>query len=100
MATSWYFYALRADNACGFTWHWRRQRQSSPLLHSGPFDYYYDCIADARKRGYRGAFPAGPRRPVKSLPATREENSQPAERLDITVQKVQSVLARGTPVPI
>ena len=100
MATSWYFYAVRADNACGFTWHWRRHRQSSPVLHSGPFDYYYDCIADARKRGYRGAFPAGPRRALKRVPGGREAGSAPTERLDITVQKVKSVPLSTTSLTI
>ena len=67
ITTSWLFLAVRAQTPSGFVWHWRRQSAASTLT-SRPFAFYFDCIADARGKGYAGELPAGTRAPLPRLP--------------------------------
>ena len=63
----WEFFAVRAARPSGFTWQWQKQGTRVPAT-SAPFDYYFDCISDARGKGYAGPLPAGPKLPLKFLP--------------------------------
>ncbi len=67
VTTSWQFFAIRATTRSGFTWHWYRMGTGAPVT-SGPFDFYFDCVSDARKKGYAGRLPAGPKVPLARLP--------------------------------
>jgi hypothetical protein len=67
IATSWQFLAVQAPTASGFVWYWRRQRAAQTLT-SKPFPFYFECIADARRQGYAGTLPAGPKTPLHGLP--------------------------------
>ena len=69
MRSRWCFHAVCATNAFGFTWHWQCRRPDGSTSRSRvPFDYYYDCIEDARKQGYRGPLPPGPKVALSALP--------------------------------
>jgi len=63
---SWQFLAVRATTRSGFTWHWHRMGTAVPVT-SAPFDFYFDCVSAARKRGYAGPMPAGPKVPLDHL---------------------------------
>ena len=39
--------------------------------------HYYDCIEDARKQGYRGPFPAGPKVALRRLPEVLDARPRP-----------------------
>jgi hypothetical protein len=67
MALSWQFFAVHATTSSGFTWQWHKQGTAGAAL-SAPFDFYFDCVSDARRRGYAGPLPAGPKVPVLHLP--------------------------------
>ena len=67
-AAIWSFYAVSARTATGLAWYWQSRRRDGSASRSIAFDYYYDCITDARKHGYRGALPRGPSAPLKRLP--------------------------------
>lgn len=78
MSTSWYFHAVRATNEFGFTWRWQRGGAGGSLSECGaPFSYYYDCIEDARKHGFRGPLPAGPKVALDCLPKLPLPRRQP-----------------------
>ena len=66
MHTPWFFFAIAANTPTGFTWQW--QKAASPTLTSGHFDFYFDCVADARAHGYTGPLPPGPKVPLRSVP--------------------------------
>ena len=69
MRSRWCFHAVCATNVFGFTWHWQCRRPDGSTSRSRvPFAYYYDCIEDARKQGYRGPLPAGPKVALSHLP--------------------------------
>ena len=72
MRTSWHFIAVRADTPSGFTWHWQKQGNKAPVT-SAPFAYYFDCVSDARRKGYIGPLPTGPRTPIERLPGAAVE---------------------------
>jgi hypothetical protein len=45
---------------------------------SAPFDFYFDCVSDARENGYTGPMPAGPKLPLDPLvtgPVTTDRKS-------------------------
>jgi len=67
MRTSWHFIAVRAATPSGFTWHWQKQGPKVPVT-SAPFAFYFDCVCDARDKGYSGPLPPGPRTPIEQLP--------------------------------
>jgi hypothetical protein len=67
LATSWHFFAVRAHTASGFTWQWQKQGATVPVT-SSPFDFYFDCVSNARENGYDGPLPAGPKAPLQRLP--------------------------------
>jgi len=48
-------------------WHWQKQGPKAPVT-SAPFAFYFDCVSDARDKGYVGPLPRGPRTPVERLP--------------------------------
>ena len=68
MNTPWHFFAIVAKTSNGFTWQW--QKNENPTLTSRHFDFYFDCVADARANGYDGPLPAGPRAPLHRPPDT------------------------------
>jgi hypothetical protein len=68
MTTSWHFFAVRAVNSFGFGWQWRKQ-SSKAAMTSLPFDFYFDCVSDARSHGYAGPLPPAPKIPLERLPA-------------------------------
>ncbi|HUP94212.1 MAG TPA: hypothetical protein VM164_04845 [Burkholderiales bacterium] len=65
--TTWQFIAVRAVTPFGFTWQWQNQNDKT-VVTSVPFDFYFDCILDARDNGYAGALPAGVKVPFPRLP--------------------------------
>ena len=67
ITTSWQFLAVQAETPPGFVWYWRMQRGAQTLT-SEPFAFYFECIADARGKGYGGVLPAGPKSPLQQLP--------------------------------
>jgi hypothetical protein len=95
MRTSWHFIAVRADTPTGFMWHWQKQGAAVPVT-SGPFAFYFDCISDARDKGYIGPLPAGPKTPIERLPGVRETHALPSEADSVvmTVTAVSAVDAR------
>jgi len=66
MNTPWHFFAIAATSAPGFTWQW--QKRANRTLTSGHFDFYFDCVSDARANGYTGPLPSGPKVPLDRLP--------------------------------
>lgn len=89
MSTSWYFHAVCATNEFGFRWLWQFRRADGSSSESKvPFDYYYDCIEDARKHGFRGPFPAGSKVPLSRLAEVLGARPRPANLLEVSVQDV------------
>ena len=72
MSASWKFFAVSAPTASGFTWQWEK-RGPEEILMGAPFSFYFDCVSDARKNGYAGPLPAGPKVPLAHLPIGRIE---------------------------
>ena len=66
MHTPWLFLAIAAKTPTGFTWQW--QKVADPTLTSRHFDFYFDCVADARANGYTGPLPPGPKVALRGLP--------------------------------
>ncbi|MGZ5175056.1 MAG: hypothetical protein ACXWIS_12805 [Burkholderiales bacterium] len=92
MSISWYFHAVRARNAFGFRWYWqKRGTGAAPSQQSTPFNYYYDCIEDARKHGFRGPLPAGPKVARARLPELPLVRPPP---LSFTIQPLAEVPKR------
>ena len=90
MSPGWYFHAVRATNAFGFTWHWQCRRADGSIFRSRvPFDYYYDCIEDARKQGYRGPLPPGPRVALRRLPEDSCDPPQTTGVLTVCIKNLQ-----------
>ena len=69
MQTTWHFFAVRASTPSGFTWQWQKERRDSGLVTSELFDFYFDCVSDARENGYYGPLPSGPKVPLSRAPA-------------------------------
>ena len=67
MQTSWRFFAVVADTPSRFTWRWRTEGKGAPVV-SAVFQFYFDCVSDARANGYTGPLPPGPKIPVEHLP--------------------------------
>ena len=65
--TTWHFLAVRAITPFGFTWQWQKQNTKA-VVTSVPFDFYFDCVADARDKGYAGPLPTAPKVPFPRLP--------------------------------
>ena len=65
--TTWQFIAVRAVTPFGFTWQWQRQ-DGKTIVTSVAFDFYFDCVSDARDNGYAGLLPAGAKVPFPRLP--------------------------------
>lgn len=96
MSTSWYFHAVRARNAFGFCWYWQKRGTAGPVSkQSTPFDYYYDCVENARKHGFRGPLPAGPKVARARLPELPHACPPP---LSLTIQPVVEV-AKANALP-
>jgi hypothetical protein len=91
MSPKWSFHAVCATNAFGFTWNWQCCRPDGSTSKSRvPFDYYYDCIEDARKLGYRGPLPAGPSVALGSLPGGSGAPPEPPGVLTVRIEALQS----------
>ena len=74
MSTVWHFFAVRAPTPAGFRWYW--QSEGAPMaVTSGPFDFYYDCLCDARRMGYTGPLPTASRLPLPRLPGGHAETA-------------------------
>ena len=67
MTTSWRFFAVRARTPSGFKWQWQK-KVSAAAVTSPPFDFYFDCVSNARDNGYAGPLPSGPKAPLERLP--------------------------------
>ena len=65
--TTWQFMTVRAVTPFGFTWQWQKQDERT-VVTSVPFDFYFDCVSDARDNGYAGPLPAGAKVPFPRLP--------------------------------
>ena len=65
--TTWQFIAVRAVTPFGFTWQWQKQNGKT-IVTSVPFNFYFDCVSDARDNGYTGPLPAAPKVPSLRLP--------------------------------
>lgn len=68
-------YCARVTGA-SFSWKWR----SADGKHESEnaFDYYHDCLEDARKHGYTAEFFAGKSTAAKSVPAKSAPAPAPA----------------------
>ena len=90
MSPRWYFHAVCATNAFGFTWHWQCRRPNGSTSRSKvPFEYYYDCIEDARRQGYRGPLPAGPKVALSRLPDGSGAQPEESGVLTVCIQGLQ-----------
>src|SRR5687767_2213921 len=66
MDTPWRFFAIVTTSPPGFTWQW--QKKADPTVTSRHFNFYFDCVADARATGYIGRRPPGPKGPLRCVP--------------------------------
>ena len=64
---SWHFFAVLAPLPCGFGWQWQKQGTGAPVT-SLLFDFYFECISDARANGYDGPLPPGPKVALPQMP--------------------------------
>lgn len=64
---SWSFFAVSGTLPSEFRWQWQKQG-AAPAVTSPLFDFYFDCISDARANGYAGPLPPGPRAARAQLP--------------------------------
>src|SRR5687767_15107217 len=71
MDTPWCFFAIVTTSPPGFTW--QRQKKADPTVTSRHFNFYFDCVADARANGYIGPLPPGPKVPLRCLPHDPDE---------------------------
>ena len=71
MDTQWHFFATVASAPPGFTWQW--QKKADHTVTSRPFNFYFDCVTDARANGYIGPLPPGPKVPLRCLPHDPDE---------------------------
>ena len=65
--TSWNFFAVLGAIPSEFKWQWQKQG-GGPVVTSPPFDFYFDCITDARVYGYAGPLPPGAKVARQQLP--------------------------------
>src|SRR5215212_2812347 len=70
MTRTWHFFAVRAATTFGFVWQWQKQK-GNVIVTSSPFDFYFDCISDARVNGYTGRLPAATKAPLERSPSLR-----------------------------
>lgn len=65
----WKFVAVTAKGAAGFAWQWQKVEEGRAVKESTKcFDYYYECVQDARTHGYDGTIgQCPPRRPDNAL---------------------------------
>ena len=71
MKDSWNFFAVLGSIPSEFKWQWQKQaavRAAAAAVTSPPFDFYFDCVSDARANGYAGPLPPGPRAACEQLP--------------------------------
>ena len=61
--TRWQIFAVIAKTPSGFKWQWRRLGGTSAAT-SVMFDFYFDCITNARTHGYAGPLVVGPNVPL------------------------------------
>lgn len=59
-------YCARVTGA-SFSWKWRSADGKHESANA--FDYYHDCLEDARKNGYTAEFFAGKSAAAKNVPA-------------------------------
>lgn len=69
---TWDFFAVRDASPWGFTWQWRKHGVHGAIT-SAAFKFYFDCLSDARAKGYLGTPPEGPRVPLPELPEALNE---------------------------
>ncbi|MGZ9013837.1 MAG: hypothetical protein ACXW2L_16435 [Burkholderiales bacterium] len=91
MPKSWHFFAVRAATPSGFRWQW--QKQGTTVIVSAPFDYYFDCISNARDKGYAGPPPAGPNVPLQHLPTGRSKRTRISRAASTSHDVVMTVAA-------
>lgn len=53
MKTKWKIEPIKCSGPIGYKWRWIKAAGGKVIEKSEkPFDYYYDCLADAQKKGY------------------------------------------------
>jgi hypothetical protein len=96
MTNAWQFFAVVDGTPGGFTWQWRKEAVRG-CTTSAPFSFYFDCISDARAKGYVGLLPPGPKSPLPHMPVVRGKASHAtsvppsggeAKRLVLRVQAI------------
>ncbi len=52
----WRFVAMPAGTHSGYVWHWLCENGRGEVLDrsTGGYRFYYDCLENARMRGYTG----------------------------------------------
>lgn len=53
MKTKWEIIPVKSDGPIGYKWRWIRTTNTKVVeVSKKRFDYYYDCVTDARRHGY------------------------------------------------
>lgn len=92
---SWNFFAVLGALPAEFKWQWQKQGAGPPVT-SPPFDFYFDCISDARVYGYAGPLPPGTkvaRQPLQFDP------TEMGRALAALAAKSNNVVMTVSPIP-
>ncbi len=55
MKAQWKILSVKSNAPIGYKWRWIKSRDGKIVEDCGEgFDYYYDCLVDARKHGFHG----------------------------------------------
>lgn len=51
---TWTITPVKSGNATGYKWQWKRTNESGAVVEKSKqeFDYYFDCVTDAKAHGY------------------------------------------------
>jgi len=51
---AWQIVPVESKNEVGYAWQWKREdgKGKTSRVSDGVYDYYYDCVMDAKKHGY------------------------------------------------
>jgi hypothetical protein len=83
MTKTWQFFAVDANTQTGFTWQWRNEdacAQTTSLV----FNFYFDCVSDARLNGYAGPLPQGPKVALEQMPKAGDGSRSAAPAVRVT----------------
>lgn len=51
---TWTIIPVKSGNETGYKWKWKRADRAGAVVERSQqaFDYYFDCVTDAKKHGY------------------------------------------------